>query len=114
MMPRREIMEINSLQGAAAYINASSANSPVDNTQVRDQNIEASRTDLDTRSTTTAQEAFEVTITQEARNLQAEAATEQTTAVAPPEGPPAQPAETPSNNTVVQASQASQIVNIVA
>ncbi|MFH2061210.1 MAG: hypothetical protein ABIJ59_20280 [Pseudomonadota bacterium] len=109
-------MEINSLQGAAAYSNASSATSPVNNTHLRDQNIEASRTDLDTQSARAAQEAFQVTLTQEARNLQSEATTRQESATQaqPQEQAQAQPPEARNNNTISRAIETSQIVNIVA
>ncbi len=102
-------MEINSLQGAAAYNNASSVTSPVNNTHLQDQNIEASKTDLDTQSARAAQEAFQVTLTQEARNLQSEATAQQeTTPQAEPQEPAqAEPPEAQSNDT-------SPIVNIVA
>ena len=109
-------MEINSLQGAAAYNNASSATSPVNNTHLRDQNIEASRTDLDTQSTRAAQEAFQVTLTQEARNLQSEASARQESATQaqPQEQAQAQPPEALNNDTTAPANETSQIVNIIA
>lgn len=65
-------MDINSLQGSAAYANAVSAISPVGNAITRDQNVEASQAALDTETTSAAQEAFEVSITQAAQDRLAE------------------------------------------
>ena len=109
-------MEINSLQGAAAYSNASSATSPVNTSHLRDQNIEASRTELDAQNTRAVKEAFEVTLSQEAQNLQAETTTEQESSARAErqEQAQTQPPETQNSNTIRSASQASQIVNIVA
>ena len=61
-------MAINSVQGASAYTNAINSAPPVDETTTRNQNIEASRTELDTQSSAVAQQAFEVNITQEAQD----------------------------------------------
>ncbi len=100
-------MDINSLQGASAYTNASGSTSPVDNAQLRDQNVEASRTELNQESTTAAQQAFEVTITQEAQRLSAEK-NEESAEVA------AQQLEDQNNSNTEPAHETSQIVNIVA
>ncbi|MFH2093557.1 MAG: hypothetical protein ABIJ31_14450 [Pseudomonadota bacterium] len=109
-------MEINNLQGAAAYTNTSSASLPVNNTNVQDQNIQASRTELDTQNARAVQEAFKVSFSQEAQNLQTEAATKQESAAQAKRQEQArmQTAVTQNGNTIVSASQASQIINIVA
>ena len=101
-------MDINSLQGANAYTNVPEATPPVDNTLLRNQNVEASRTDLREESTNAAQKAFEVSITQEAQDrLAAEAAEKPTeTRTATPENQ--------NNQDIVPAHEVSQIVNIVA
>ncbi|MCD4722643.1 MAG: hypothetical protein K8S13_22715 [Desulfobacula sp.] len=97
-------MEINSLQGANAYTNLPNAATPLDNSALRDQNLEASGTKLDAESTNAAQKAFEVTITPEAQDkLAAEPAETQAT--------------TPENQTrqnIVSAHETNRIVNIIA
>lgn len=101
-------MDINSLQGASAYINASSSVPSVDNAQLRDQNLEASRTDLNAESISAAQKAFEVTITREAQDRQAAETTNAAEET--------QTAASESQNTQASAAvqKTSQIVNIVA
>ncbi len=109
-------MEINNLSGAAAYTNTLTGTPPVEDTQLRDQNIEAARTEIDSQAAGTVQEAFEVTLTQEAQNRLAEDAE----VAEPPEEAqteePVQalPPEVPENSNLVPANNASQIVNIVA
>ncbi len=100
-------MNINSVQGANAYTNVQNTTPPVDTAQLRDQNLEASRTELNQESTTAAQQAFEVTITQEAQRLSAET-NEESAEVA------AQQLEDQNNSNTEPAHETSQIVNIVA
>lgn len=99
-------MEINSLQGSAAYTNAASA-PPVDNTQLKEQNIEASRTELDSQSAAAVQDAYQVTLTREAQDLQNQEANEQQVQ--------SQQAQTQGNEPEqAREYEASTIVNIVA
>lgn len=100
-------MDINSIQGANAYQNTQSTPPPVDDTQLREQNVEASRSELDTRRE--ASRAFEVSLTQEARDLLA--AEENDRATEPAESTTSEAA---ANEPVVPTQDASQIVNIVA
>ncbi len=96
-------MDINSIQGANAY----AATRPVaESNVVQEQNQEAAQTDLNQESTRAVQEAFEVNITQEAREQQA-AASEETEETRPERAQVAAESQTP-------AQQPSQIVNIVA
>lgn len=97
-------MNITNINGANAYANAPQLTPPVDNTQLKEQNIQASRSDLETQDTATG--AFELSITQEARDR---AATENTDQQNTTQTPPEDTAQ-----TVVPAQDASQIVNIVA
>ncbi len=98
-------MDINSIQGANAY--ASSTRPVAESNLVQDQNREAAQADLNQESTRAVQEAFEVSITPEAREQQA-AASEETEEALLPE--PAQAA----TESQAPAQQPSQIVNIVA
>lgn len=107
-------MEINSLQGAAAYASSLGATQPVENTQTRDQNVEASRTDLTTQSTSVAQEAFEVTITQEAQDRLAEDTAVEETDSQEQVPVQAQPLEEQPPEPEQSPAETSQIVNIVA
>jgi hypothetical protein len=111
-------MDINSLQGSAAYANTLNATPPVENTQTREQNLAASTARLDEQTTRAAQQAFEVNITQEARDRLARETEEnpveepapaaEPAAVAAPEPSPAPAEETaPVRNTT-------PLVNIVA
>jgi len=97
-------MEINNLQGAKAYTNTPGTTPPV-----RNQNSEASITDLNLENTNTAQQAFQVNITQEAQDKLADqetrnilAKTQTTTS------------EDQADNNITPAHEKSQIVNIVA
>jgi len=101
-------MDINSLQGANAYTNVSNATPPVDNTLLRDQNLEASQADLSTENTRAAQSAFEVDITQEAQNRLAAQSNEE------PVETQATTPEDQTNQNIAQAHELSRIVNIVA
>ena len=104
-------MEINNLNASSAYTNASTANPPVHNTQLREQNIEASNAQLDRSTANAAQQAFEVTITQEAQNLQAQNAQQTEAAVLEAQAQTEQPQ---NQEDAVPSNKASQIVNIVA
>ncbi|NOX35509.1 MAG: hypothetical protein GXP56_17565 [Deltaproteobacteria bacterium] len=100
-------MDINSLQGASAYANTPNTTFPVNNT-LQDQNLEASKTDLNTQSTNAAQKAFEVSITREAQDRLATETSEK---------PAETQASAPENQTeqnIASAQKQSQIVNIVA
>ncbi len=101
-------MIINSVQGANAYTNVQNTTPPVDTAQLRDQNLEASRTELNQESTTAAQQAFEVTITQEAQQKLSAENNEDSAQVA------AQQLEDQNNPNPEPAHETSQIVNIVA
>ncbi len=99
-------MDINSLNGANAYTNTPNSTPSVDHTQLREQNLEASRPALDTQNTAT--QAFEVSLTQEAQDRQAAETTQnaqETQTTAP---------ENPNNETTAPAQNPNQIVNIVA
>lgn len=99
-------MDINSLNGVNAYSNIPGSTPPVDNTQLREQNREAARLALESQNQ--AKQAFEVSITQEAREKLAAQSTENT-----------QQAQNEISDNVnakntMPAHSASQIVNIVA
>ncbi|MCG8632531.1 MAG: hypothetical protein MI863_01820 [Desulfobacterales bacterium] len=97
-------MEINNIHGANPYANARPA---AESNLVQEQNQEAAQADLNQESTRAVQEAFEVNITQEAREQQA-AASEEAEETQLPEPVQAAAAEQEP------ARQPSQIVNIVA
>ncbi len=109
-------MEINNLSGAAAYANTLTGTPPVEDTQLRDQNIEAARTQIDSQTVSTAQEAFEVSLSREAQSRLAEdtEATEPPEATQTEEPVQALPPEVPNNSNPVPVNNTSQIVNIVA
>ncbi len=96
------------MQGAKAYANPPGTTPPVNNMQVQDQNLETTKTDINSENVTTTKKAFEVSITPEARDILAaqvskEAAETQT--------------KTPEEQTARDSEPAhkkSQIVNIVA
>lgn len=113
-------MDINSVQGSAASTNTLSTTPPVENVQTHEQNLEASQTRLDEQANRDAQQAFEVNITQEARNRLAQETEEprvenpepttETTARAPvPE-----PVREPPAQTTPPTQEPAQLVNIVA
>ena len=101
-------MDINSLRGATAYKNLPKATPPVDNTQVQNKNLEASRTDLSQESAGATQKAFKVTITPEAQDRLATATTQE-----PAETQTTIP-ENQSSRNVAPAQEASRLINIVA
>ncbi len=102
-------MDINNLQGPATYSRSLEKTSQVDNEQIREQNLEASRTELNSENSNTAKKAFEVTITQEAQDKPAVQNAEKT----PPETQ-----TTTSDDHAAQNPEAAhrqnQLVNIVA
>ncbi|MFO7750400.1 MAG: hypothetical protein R6V54_09945 [Desulfobacteraceae bacterium] len=111
-------MEINSVSGANTYLNTQNQTQQTRQTQASgetllgQENLEASRSELDQNSTARAQQAFQVNITPEAQQLAAEAnQTEKTQA--PPQTTEASAGTT---GTMPQNSneQARQMVNIVA
>lgn len=102
-------MDINNIQGSNAYSAPKSPPVPVDDTLLRNQNRESAQGDLSQESTRAIQEAFDVRITQEARERQA--AEKTAPAPLPAEGP--EKSTGPDQGTL-QASNASQIINIVA
>ncbi len=100
-------MDINSLQGTTAYTNTPGTTRRIDNAELREQNVKAAKTDLKTEDANAAQKAFEVSITEKARERQAsEEAKEAREAKAE--------AEMQNNRNTEQAHETSQIVNIVA
>jgi hypothetical protein len=101
-------MAINSVQGANAYTNVLNTTPQVENTQPRDLNPEASKTELNNENANTAQQAVEVTITQEARQRLSEQNNEESAKVAE------QQLENESNQNTASAREVSQIVDIVA
>ena len=98
-------MDISTIQGSNAYTANQQTPQPVEDTLPKRQNREAS--DLKQDNTRSSQQAFEVTITQEAQDrLAAEKlAVSAAQATAPGRGPSPAPGS---------ARDASQIVNIVA
>ncbi len=112
-------MDISNVQGANAYTANRQAG---ENTQVQSQ--EATRTNVTTQENQgVSQKAFEVTITQEARNQLAEENTQNTQTDQPPKTEPFQAVpqaqampQDQETGTGQQGSQQtpSQIVNIVA
>ncbi len=101
-------MEINNLQGKSAYTNTSNGALPVDNNLLRDQSLETSRADVNTEDTRAAQSAFEVDITQQAKDIQAAQSNEK------PVETQAQAPEDLSNQDITQTQERRQIVDIVA
>lgn len=100
-------MDINSLKVTAAYANITGTASSSDN-PLRDRNLDASETGPDTESTRAANEAFKVTITQEAQALLAAGDTEE-----PVEDKTATSKDQAGQNTA-QVHEVSQIVNIIS
>lgn len=99
-------MNINSLNGVNAYSNIPASTPPVDNSQLQEQNREASRSELDYQART--KQAFEVSITEEARQRLAAQNAENSRQARSEE------IDSKDRNTIVPSQNASQIVNIVA
>ena len=98
---------MNNMQGVNAYTNPPATTPQVDNTQLRDPNRAASNSDLNMENTNAAQKAFEVSITEDAQRLAAQAAEKSVqTQTTTPEDQAAQ--------NIVPAQVKSQIMNIVA
>lgn len=116
-------MAINSIQGPAAYANTLNTTPPVENTQLRGQNTQDTPAPAGEQSQGPAQNAFEVNITQEARDLlagqnqQATApvtlAAEGTPEPASPPPPPEPPAEPPPEASA-SPQDTTPVVDIVA
>ena len=108
-------MDINNLQGPATYSRSLEKTSQVDNEQIREQNLEASRTELNSENSNTAKKAFEVTITQEAQEAQE---AQDKPAVQNAEKTPPETQTTTSDDHAAQNPEAAhrqnQLVNIVA
>ncbi len=64
-------MEINNIQEFNAYTAKDSATLPADNTTLQNRNRKAAQTDINQENIQAAQQAFEVNITREARDLMA-------------------------------------------
>lgn len=100
-------MEIKNLQGAAAYANTLAGTPAGENSQVRNETEEPVQAVSDTENTASASgEAFEVSITQEAQNLQTDARADQ-------EAVPLAPLPEPESDTSNPTPE-NQIVDIVA
>ena len=95
-------MNMNSISGANQYLNTPKAVAPPGETLLKEQNIEASRSDLDQKSTILAQQAFQVNITEEAQKLASDKNNREM---------PAAGNSLPSQNN---NEEARQIVNIIA
>ncbi len=96
------------MQGAKAYANPPGTTPPVDNMHVQNQNLEATKIDSNSENATTANKAFKVNITPEARD---------TLAAQTSQEPAETQTKTPANQTaknIAPAHEKSQIVNIVA
>ena len=98
---------MNNMQGVNAYTNTPATTPQVNNTKLRDQERVAYRSDLNMENTNAAQKAFEVSITEDAQRLAAQAAEKSVqTQTTTPEDQAAQ--------NIVPAQVKSQIMNIVA
>lgn len=111
-------MEINNLQGVNAYTNSPDSTQSTDTALHRRQNLEAARTDLNTANTDAAKQAFEVNITEEARERlaarKAQDAELERTEEAHLRENQAVENDAPSSQSIVPTHESSQIVNIVA
>ena len=106
-------MNINSVSGTNQYLNTQAQQTQATGqTLLRQENIEASRSELDQNSTTLAQKAFQVDITPEAQQLAAEA-NQTPAAQAPPQAPEASAGST-GTGSQNSNDQARQVVNLVA
>jgi hypothetical protein len=116
-------MDISNIQGFSAYTANKSATPPVDNTLAQNQNKDAAQTTLNQESAQAAQQAFEVNITPEARDLMA--ATEeppaqaapqaQNTAQSPPQDQSPGQVQNPSpDQNQLQTQNNTGLVNIMA
>lgn len=65
-------MDINTIQSTNPYLNSTGSRQADNPPPLSETNTEASRTDLDQESAEKARQAFNVTISQEARQLAAE------------------------------------------
>ena len=112
-------MDISNVQGFNAYTANKPATPPVDNALLQNQNREAAQTDLTQENIQAAQQAFEVDITREARDLMA-AEGEASAQTTPQEQNPMQvqnPAQDPNltpAQRLAQEEKTRQAVDIVA
>ncbi len=100
-------MDISNINGSNAYTANKSTTPPVDNSLLENQNREAAKADLNQETSRTAQQAFEVNITQEAQDKLAAEAT-------PPPAQAASDKEPEPDQSPTTTQEARQIVNIVA
>ena len=99
-------MNINGISGGNPYANLQqTAPLPRKEELIAQQNKEAAQTDLDQQSVDLAKEAFQVDITQEAREILATEETDQEPREAPANGQPP-----PRENS----QEAARVVNIIA
>lgn len=110
-------MDINSVQSTNPY--AANQTAPADNTQLQNRNREAAQAELSQEDARAAREAFQINITQEARDMQAaQAASEPqatTLETSTPATTPAQPEQTAQTGPYgTTGPEASRIMNIVA
>ncbi len=113
-------MEINSLNGAGAYANTPNSAPPVDNTR-QNQTDDALQNTINPGNTGNGSQAFEVTITREARDrLAAETDTQVPAAPAETQGATMTPEPQDPNDASAReagrgnSQETNQIVNIVA
>ena len=99
-------MNISNINGSNPYATNNSATPPVDSTQLNTQNKEVTEPNSKTDSST--QQAFEVSITQEAQDLLA------AQAAPPPQKTAPVNQDSEQNQTPAASQEARQIVNIVA
>jgi len=101
-------MDINSLKGISAYTDTRNTTPPVDQAQLQTQTLEASKAAQAKENTNAAQKAFEVSLTEEARDRMASQASQEklkTQSSAPVDQ---------GGQGVAKAYETSRIVNIVA
>ncbi|MCP3942022.1 MAG: hypothetical protein GY710_11135 [Desulfobacteraceae bacterium] len=100
-------MDINNIEAIGAYSTDTQTSAPTEDTLVREENQRAAQADLDQETARAAQQAFEVNLTQEARDLSAAENSPAQTTAAPDQNPEPDPRPSATQET-------SQIVNIVA
>lgn len=101
-------MDMSSLKGVSAYTNTRNTTPPVDQAQLQNQNLEALKTGQAKENANAAQKAFEVSLTEEAREKMASEASQEklkTQSSAPVDQ---------GGQGAAKAYETSRIVNIVA
>ncbi len=106
-------MEINNAQGSAAYKNSPVPVPPVENTVAPEQHSGPLKTPPDTQAAQTAQQAFEVTITEEARDLFAKETQDPEPASTAPQSMPETVENRPEKNIPPDQGTTNTPVNIV-